>query len=442
MTTVVKGKILRQDQHVWDGATKTAARKDATGGTITGTVIGHEVDVLMAYGNGDSYTWQTIRDATRSIGSASVTLVFNPGTWTIDQDLTIASNFTCRIPAGCVFDVSSGKTLTFSGPVIRDSNTWASGSGTVTEAGTRTLSGLLDLSSAVLQGGTPLVFEGATANAFETSLQITDPTADRTVLVPDTSIELCTPRGHISGLTLSNNATDATNDIDIAVGQAVDTTGVYVLNLTSAITKRLDATWAVGTNQGGLDTGAIANDVYHVWLIRRSDTGVVDSLFSASATSPTMPTSYDQRRRIGAIIRSAGAILGFTQIGDTFLLDTVTLDIDAANPGVSAVTRTLNVPDGVKVIWIGHAHVFDDTSTGAGSGIISSLDQNDTAPVAGGLGQLQTPAAAGADAFSATQMQILTNTSAQVRSRLSQSDADIHLRMTTEGWIDFRGKYD
>lgn len=34
-------------------------------------------------------------------------------------------------------------------------------------------------------GATPLVFEGTTADAFETSLAITDPTADRTVTIPN-----------------------------------------------------------------------------------------------------------------------------------------------------------------------------------------------------------------------------------------------------------------
>ena len=37
----------------------------------------------------------------------------------------------------------------------------------------------------VLTGATPLVFEGATADAFETSIAVTDPTADRTITLPD-----------------------------------------------------------------------------------------------------------------------------------------------------------------------------------------------------------------------------------------------------------------
>src|SRR5262245_55992518 len=64
-------------------------------------------------------------------------------------------------------------------------------------------------------------------------------------------------RGYLWGLTLSNNAGDAVNDIDIAAGEASADDGSAVMALAAALTKRSDAAWAVGTNQGGLDTGAI-----------------------------------------------------------------------------------------------------------------------------------------------------------------------------------------
>ena len=38
--------------------------------------------------------------------------------------------------------------------------------------------------------GSPLVFEGATADAFETTFAITDPTADRTITFPDADVTL------------------------------------------------------------------------------------------------------------------------------------------------------------------------------------------------------------------------------------------------------------
>src|SRR5205814_512371 len=78
---------------------------------------------------GSARTRASIADAVQQIGTAAVTLVFAPGVWTIDADLTIPSNFTCHIPTGCTFAIDSGKTLTFSGPVYADASSFYSGSG-------------------------------------------------------------------------------------------------------------------------------------------------------------------------------------------------------------------------------------------------------------------------------------------------------------------------
>lgn len=157
-------------------------------------------------------------------------------------------------------------------------------------------------------------------------------------------------KGHIYGLTLSNSVSDPVNDIDIAAGEAASTeTNPVLMILASSITKRLDAAWAVGTGNGGLDTGAIGNNTYHVWLIQRSDTGVVDALFSLSATSPTMPSGYDRKRRIGAIIRSAGAILAFVQNGDTFLLATSIQERNSTSAQASTLLTLAGIPAGVVV---------------------------------------------------------------------------------------------
>lgn len=244
-------------------------------------------------------------------------------------------------------------------------------------------------------------------------------------------------RGHIGGLTLSNNGTDATNDIDIAVGEASDSAVACVMRLTSAITKRLDAAWAVGTGNGGLDTGAIANDVYHVWLIRRSDTGVVDALFSASATSPTMPTNYDQKRRIGAIIRASAAILPFTQFGDHVTLTTPVLDVDVSNPGGSAVTRTLSsVPDGVRVK--ARLNVFNTNSAAADDVYISELAATDQA-TSGTVSPLSTLTSQN-NLNETMVIEVMTNTSAQIRTRHG-TGTNTSFRITTLGWTDYRDRY-
>lgn len=402
MTTVVKGKILEQDISHWDGVTRTAVRRDGTGGTSTGNALGHEVDVLEVYGSGSSYTWQTITDCINRIGSAAVTLVFKPGTWTIDQNLTIGSNFVCRVPAGCVFNVSSGKTLTFSGPVIRDYATWTSGSGTVTESGTRSYSGTHNFVSATVQG--------------------------------------IVSRGHIAGLTLSNNASDATNDIDIAVGECTDSTGVYKIKLSSSITKRLDAAWSVGTNQGGLDTGSIANDFYHVWAIARSDTGVCDVLFSASATAPTLPSNYDYKRRIGAFSRESATIVPFDQFGDFFRRKTQQMDVNGAtNMGTSGVLRTLaSVPDGIRVL--AKINVRNTNSATAELVYLSEVAATDSAPSETAAPLMTIYSSSAGNGVSVVE--VMTDTSARIRTRNSVGNANTLLYISTVGWTDYRGKND
>lgn len=116
------------------------------------------------------------------------------------------------------------------------------------------------------------------------------------------------PQNYVTGLAMTVNSTDSDHDIDTAPGQARDDANTGNLTLASTIVKRLDSAWAVGSGNGGLDTGSIAADsVYFQWLIRRSDTGVVDMLFSLSGTAPTMPGSYDQKRLLGQVSTDSSA---------------------------------------------------------------------------------------------------------------------------------------
>ncbi|MGI8397809.1 hypothetical protein ACRYWZ_15660 [Agrobacterium deltaense] len=310
------------------------------------------------------------------------------------------------------------------------------------------------------QSGIDTLLDGATVIS-DTSLRVADP-ADRTKIVrldagrvttgtvrvmnaPDRDINISSvPRGHISGLTLSNNATDAVNDIDIAPGEAADDSALpWCMVLSSVLTKRLDAVWAVGSGNGGRDTAAaIANDTYHVFLIQRSDTGVVDALFSLSATAPTMPANYDRKRRIGSIIRSSGSLRAFIQIGDYFWHSTRVQDVTAADPGSAAVTRTLTVPTGIPVIAFGKAAIVCTAASGANTRflLLTSLSQPDADPnVIGGTIAITTPAVPSATGHRAQgDFTVPTNNNGQVRSRMNASDPAWVVSIITEGWIDTR----
>ena len=243
------------------------------------------------------------------------------------------------------------------------------------------------------------------------------------------------PAGHLFGVTLSNNVGDPTNDIDIAVGSATDATGAVMMTLASGLTKRLDANWVVGTNQGMLDTGAVANGTYHIFLIQRSDTGVEDILASTSATSPAMPTNYDYKRCIGSILRESAAIVGFVQNENLFVRKATILDVTVSNPGVAAVTRTVSVPTGRRVQALVRVDAVD--STGGGIAVLlSDLSQNDEA-ASNNNAQTISPAA---NLAGVAEVTVSTNTSAQFRSRLGTSLATTTLEIRLYGWIDRRGR--
>lgn len=250
---------------------------------------------------------------------------------------------------------------------------------------------------------------------------------------------------HISGLALSNNGSDATNDIDIAVGSARAGDDTANMDLASALTKKLDAAWAVGTNQGMLDgTESVAGTPdtstwYHIWLIKRPDTGVVDVLASESATAPTMPTNYTLKRRIGAVYRTSGAaIRAFTQSGDEFLWMVPLNDVTDDDPGTSAVLRTLSVPTGVKVESLAAYTLADNSAAGQTGLLITSPDQTDTAPTSS-LYDLVT-VATGGTITNSTFKPVRTDTSARVRTRLDATGGDIFVIVNTYGWNDPRGR--
>lgn len=248
-------------------------------------------------------------------------------------------------------------------------------------------------------------------------------------------------RGYLSGLTLSTAGASTT--FSIAAGTAADALGGSTMTLASARAKTASA-WALGAAAGSLDTGSIAASTwYHVYLIKRPDTGVVDALVSLSATAPTLPTNYTLFRRLGSMkTNGSSQWTAFIQDGDTFQWGGGAVgDVAANNPGTAAVLRTLSVPTGVSVT----ALIQVGFSTGVltsnpASILISDPAVSDIAPTTANATVLNYGASSSATNNFYTATQCRTNTSAQVRSRLQLSDANISLNINTVGWIDRRGR--
>ena len=112
--------------------------------------------------------------------------------------------------------------------------------------GTQTATGVYDFSGAVMGDGSPLVFEGATDDDFETSFTFTDPTADRVITFQDADGTvaysgdlLWTDGGTVSYLT-------STTD-DLAIGGSTVASAAFAVD--------------VSANQIEVGTGSTANAV-------------------------------------------------------------------------------------------------------------------------------------------------------------------------------------
>lgn len=248
-------------------------------------------------------------------------------------------------------------------------------------------------------------------------------------------------RNFLGGLNLSND-TDTDHDINILSGEATDSTGAGALVLSSEITKRIDATWAVGDDAGGLFSGTVANDTtYFMFLIEKDSDGSIDAGFDISITAANIPAGYTKFRRIGVVLTNGSAnILNgiWSPNGDRFTLNTPILDVDTT-VGTTHVDYVMSMPSGLKVL--GHFNAFSTKSLTDNGIFLSDPDLGITAAASITVSPLSTAFGNGngAGTGSATaQADVVTDTSSQIRG--VGFVASNVIRIATLGWTDTRGK--
>jgi len=247
------------------------------------------------------------------------------------------------------------------------------------------------------------------------------------------------PRSYLAGLALSNNATDAVNDIDITAGTARNAGNDGDLTLAAAVGKRIDASWASGgtpgTPTGGLSSSlTLANDTwYHTHLIRVSGTvgvGLDTSVTAANLIADHGATKY---RRIGSVRRATATNLTFIQNGDTFYWKGQPPQDINANTSLTRANVTLTVPP-LVVEAIVSAH-FDGVSGGSVVHVWSPDADNYT--IVGGNG---VAFHGGIGSVTASMGRVLTSSSGQVswKSNIGARPFDL----ATLGYVDRRGRDD
>jgi hypothetical protein len=245
-------------------------------------------------------------------------------------------------------------------------------------------------------------------------------------------VNILSLRGYLAGLGMI--WVDASH-ITVNPGVAISDDNTTTMTLPAAITKTL-ATWALGTG-GMLDTGAATGSSwYHIHLIERTDTGVVDVLASLSPTAPTLPASYSKKRRLGSIWYNATpVIVGFVQNGDHFDWTTPTLLQNAALGTSAAVLTSVGSAGPPGIIVEAKLNGLYQDSAANIIWVSSPLIPDQTPSVSTATAQ-----AISSGGFNvAWNARVFTNSSGQVRMR--QTGTTGTLTVTSLGWIDTRGRF-
>jgi hypothetical protein len=193
--------------------TATATELNLIDGSAAGTVVNGKAVVYGATGEVNATTLQI---AGTSITSTASELNLLDGVTATTTELNYVDGVTSAIQTQLNDKASSGDLTTHTGASTGVHGVTGSVVGT---SDTQTLTNKTLTSPAV--DGNGIVFEGATANDFETTLTVTDPTSDKTITLPDAT----------GTVALTNNKLDvfaATTSAELA-GVISDETGTGAL---------------------------------------------------------------------------------------------------------------------------------------------------------------------------------------------------------------------
>lgn len=267
---------------------------------------------------------------------------------------------------------------------------------------------------------------------------------DRAVTVGNQG-DITLAQGAIMGLQIANNGGNPTTQIDVAIGQARDSTNEADIQLESAMTKLITAVWAAGTGAGMRDsaTALAAGQSYHMFVIYNPTTLAVDVLCSQSATAPNLPNGYTLFRRIGSLPLlgtdnrpAAGTnIPTFSQWGDRFDLASPNNEFTGQTGSTAASLKTFLVPLGIRV----EALIYAQNNNPGTVTLLAISNPGNGVPVGfGGTNQWANIRTTSDAPYLTALCRCVTNTSGQVYVQVS--DAAAAWAAKSIGWVDRRGQ--
>lgn len=220
----------------------------AIAGTLSFTVSdGSNTQTLV---NANTLLFQGTSNQLTATVSATDTV-----TYALTDDVTIAGEFTASGTGAHTLGelsftgstiASSGSTITMSDDVTMPSAKTLtvdkiSSNTTFVDFGSKNVSTDGFFYTTATTGG--VIFEGSTADDFETNLRVVDPTADRTITFPDVTGTVVTTgdTGSITGTMIANDTIAEANMADDAIGQdqLKSVVSLQILNSSGVVVKTM-----------------------------------------------------------------------------------------------------------------------------------------------------------------------------------------------------------
>ena len=238
-----------------------------------------------------------------------------------------------------------------------------------------TLTGIVTATGAVFAGASPLVFEGATSNAFETTFAITDPTADRTVTIQDASGTVAYLTD-ITGGGASEFSTVTVNTSIIFEGSTDDSNETTLVASDPDTDRTLTLPNATDTLVGKATTDTLTNKSID------SDNNTITNIVNADIKSSAAiaDSKLATISTAGKVALTALEIDGGTDIGAA-LVDADLIVVDDGAGGTNRKATLSRVATYIEGGISGDITISSGTAA-IGSGVIVNADINASAAIA------------------------------------------------------------